>query len=419
MRRRSLGKLAGALAGVLLAGGCSLPEDPDDPDASGTGPVTLVTGRDRAGYLQGLLDSWNTGHPGERATLVELPDAADEVRAQLAEGLARGSDRFDVVNLDVVWTAEFAEKGWIAPLDAGMAPAGLLPSAVGTGRWRNRLHAVPFTTNVGLLYYRSDVLAAEGVQPPRTWAELERLAREVAPRHGLDGYAGQLLPYEGLTVNVAEAVGSAGGRLLDDRGAVAVDTPQARAGLEFLARGLREGWIPRAALGYREEESRQAFQDGRLLFLRCWPYVYPQAQGPGSAVAGKFGVVPLPGPDGPGTSVLGGSDLAVNSRSRHGRTARDLIRFLTGRDVQRRVLTEGGLPPVRADLYTDPELVRRHPYLPVVRQALEGAVRRPASPEYQQVSLAVSAAAYEALLGRSSTDEAVARMAADLKSISG
>ncbi|MEV6207816.1 ABC transporter substrate-binding protein [Kitasatospora sp. NPDC051914] len=404
-----------------MAGGCSLPDgDAQRGDESGIGPVTLVTGRDRAGYLQGLLDSWNTGHPGERATLVELPDAADEVRAQLAEGLARGSDRFDVVNLDVVWTAEFAEKGWIAPLDPAQTPTGsLLPAAVGTGHWNGKLYAVPFTTNVGLLYYRSDVLAAEGAQPPRTWAELERLAREAAPRHGLDGYAGQLLPYEGLTVNVAEAVGSAGGRLLDDRGAVAVDGPQARAGLEFLSRGVREGWIPRAALGYREEESRQAFQDGRLLFLRCWPYAYPLAEGPGSAVAGRFGVVPLPGPDGPGTSVLGGSDLAVNAGSRHQRTARELIRFLTGRDVQRRVLTEGGLPPVWADLYTDPELVRRYPYLPAVRQALDGAVQRPASPEYQQLSLAVSAAAYDALLGRSSADEAVARMAADLKAITG
>nr|WP_246193366.1 ABC transporter substrate-binding protein [Kitasatospora atroaurantiaca] len=405
---------------MLLAGGCSLPGDAGDGDASGTGPVTLVTGRDRAGYLQGLLDTWNAAHPQERATLVELPDAADEVRAQLAEGLSRGSDRFDVVNLDVVWTAEFAQRGWIAPLDEAQLPADrLLPAAVGTGRWDGRLYAVPFTTNVGLLYYRSDVLEQEGERPPQTWADLERLARTVAPRHGLEGYAGQLLPYEGLTVNVAEAVASAGGRFLDGNGQVAVDGPQARAGLDFLAGGLRDGWIPREALGFREEESREAFQDGRLLFLRSWPYVYPQAAGPGSKVAGKFGVVPLPGPQGAGAAVLGGSDLAVGSASRHQRTARELIRYLTGREVQRRVLTEGGLPPVWTDLYTDPELVGRYPYLPVLRRGLETAVQRPSVPGYQQLSLAIGAASYDALLGRTTADAAVSRMAADLKEIVG
>ncbi|XCM83868.1 ABC transporter substrate-binding protein [Kitasatospora sp. HUAS MG31] len=405
----------------MLAAGCGVAgEGRRRGDVSGVGPVTLVTGRDRAGYLQGLLDSWNAARPGERATLVELPDAADEVRAQLAEGLARGGDRFDVVNLDVVWTAEFAQRGWIAPLEEdGVPTAGLLPAAAGTGRWDGRLHAVPFTTNVGLLYYRSDVLAAEGERPPATWADLERLARTVAPRHGLGGYAGQLLPYEGLTVNVAEAVASAGGTFLDGRGRVAVDGPQARAGLGFLARGVAEGWIPREALGFREEESRQAFQDGRLLFLRSWPYVYPQAEGPASRVAGRFGVVPLPGPGGPGASVLGGSDLAVGSASRYQRSARELIRYLTGVEVQRRVLTEGGLPPVVAELYEDPELVGRYPYLPVLRRALDAAVQRPAVPAYQQLSLAVSAASYDALLGRSTVDAAVSRMAADLTEIVG
>ncbi|MER6399555.1 ABC transporter substrate-binding protein [Kitasatospora sp. NPDC001603] len=403
-----------------MVAGCSPPDGADHVRTDGVGPVTVVTGRDRAGYMQGLIDSWNTGHPGQRATLVELPDAADEVRAQLAEGLSRGSDRFDVVNLDVVWTAEFAQRRWIAPLDETEVTAGeLLPSAVATCRWEDRLYAVPFTTNAGLLYYRSDVLTQAGEQPPTTWAELERLAKTVAPRFGLAGYAGQFLPYEGLTVNVAEVVASAGGRFLDDRGKVAVDGPQARAGLEFLARGVREGWISHEALAYREEESRQAFQDGRLLFLRSWPYVYPQAEGPDSKIAGRFGVAPLPGPQGAGAAMLGGTDLAVGSASRHQRTARELIRYLTGSEVQRRVLTEGRLPPVRMTLYSDPELVGRYPYLPELRHTLETAVQRPQAPTYQQLSLAIGAASYEALLGRTTPDSAVSRMAADLREIVG
>src|SRR5690606_34115150 len=160
------------------------------------------------------------------------------------------------------------------------------------------------------------------------------------------------LPYEGLTVNAAEAVYSAGGTILGDEGErVTVNSRAAREGIGFLARGVREGWIPEAALAYKEEESKQAFQNGRLLFLRNWPYAYVAASAPESKVAGKVGAVPLPGADGPGTSVLGGSNLAVSSQARHPDSAARLIAYLTSERVQRQVLTRGALPPVRADLY--------------------------------------------------------------------
>ena len=354
--RRAVGRtlLAGGVALALGTGGAVLAvgrEQRAAGDPEGVGPVTLATGKDTTGYLQDLLDGWNADHPGQRATLVQLSAAADEVHAQMAQELQGDEGRFDVLNLDVVWTAEFAERGWIAPLrDEEFDLKTFLPPVLAAGRYDGRLHAVPYVTNAAMLYYRSDVLAAVGEQPPRTWAELERLASTVAPAHGLDGYAGQFWPYEGLTVNALEAVRSAGGDLLAAQDRVVADSPGTRAGLDFLVRGLRRGWIPRAALGYQEEESREAFQRGRLLFLRNWPYVYPEANAPGSPVAGRFGVVPLPGPHGPGRQVLGGSCLAVAAASRNQRTARAVIRYLTSHRIQRRVLTEGGLPPVRADL---------------------------------------------------------------------
>lgn len=269
-----------------------------------------------------------------------------------------------------------------------------------TATYDGQLYAVPYVTNAGLLLYRKDVLAEEGVAPPRTWAELERYAKTIAPKHGLDGYAGQFLPYEGLTVNAAEAVYSAGGSILGDEGErVTVDSAAAREGIGFLARGVREGWIPREALTYKEEESKQAFQDGRLLFLRNWPYAYVGASAPGSEIAGKVGAVPLPGPDGPGTSVLGGSNLAVSAHARHADSAARLIAYLTSERVQRQVLTRGALPPVRADLYQDAALIRRFPYLPTLRTSVLAAEPRPKSPRYDQVSLVVQAVVHDAMAG--------------------
>jgi multiple sugar transport system substrate-binding protein len=290
---------------------------------------------------------------------------------------------------------------------------------VDTATYDGRLYAVPYVTNAGLLLYREDVLAKEGVAPPRTWAELERQARTIAPKYGLDGYAGQFLPYEGLTVNAAEAVYSAGGTILGDEGErVTVNSEAAREGIGFLADGVRDGWIPKKALTYKEEESKQAFQDGHLLFLRNWPYAYVGASGKGSAVAGKVGAVPLPGPDGPGTSVLGGSNLAVNTHARHPDSAARLIAYLTTERAQRQVLTKGALPPVRAALYQDPELIREFPYLPTLRASVLAAAPRPKSPRYDQVSLVVQAVVHDAMTGHETPSAAVRRLARELAAIS-
>ncbi|MGW0876064.1 ABC transporter substrate-binding protein [Streptomyces sp. NPDC002740] len=386
----------------------------------GRGPLTLATAGDLTGYLGPLLQGWNRAHPGEKVTLVELPDSADESRAQMITDLRGGArSRFDVLNIDVAWTSEFAAAGWIRPLPRDRFPLGsFLRPVVDTATYDGRLYAVPYVTNAGLLLYRKDILAEEGVPPPRTWAELERAAKTMAPRHGLDGYAGQFLPYEGLTVNAAEAVYSAGGTILGDEGdRVTVDSA-AREGIGFLARGVRDGWVPKEALTYTEEESRQAFQDGHLLFLRNWPYAYVSASAAGSALAGKVGAVPLPGRDGPGTSVLGGSNLAVNTHAEHPDTAARLIAYLTSEGVQRQVLTRGALPPVRADLYEDPELVRRFPYLPTLRASVLTAAPRPKSPRYDQVSMVVQAVVHDAMSGHSTPEAAVRRLARELADIS-
>lgn len=406
---------------VILTGYAASGVRADESTGHGRGPLTLATAGDLTGYLGPLLHDWNRAHPDERVTLVELPDSADETRAQMATDLRDGDrHRFDVLNIDVNWTSEFAAAGWIQPLPRHRFPLGtFLPPVVDTATYDGRLYAVPYVTNAGLLLYRKDVLAAERVPPPRTWAELERYAKIIAPKYGLGGYAGQFLPYEGLTVNAVEAVYSAGGSILGDEGErVTVNSAAALEGIGFLSRGVREGWIPTDALTYKEEESRQAFQDGRLLFLRNWPYAYVSASAPGSEVAGKVGAVPLPGPSGPGTSVLGGSNLAVGTHTRHPDSAARLIAYLTSETVQRQILTRGALPPVRADLYEDPGLLEEFPYLTILRDSVRAAAARPKSPRYDQVSLAVQAVVHDVMTGQQTAGAAVRRLARELDAIS-
>lgn len=412
-------RLIPVVLAVLLVAGCSAAGSQETERFGGTGPFTLVIGRDTTAYLQPLLDRWNQTHPEERVSLLELPEAADEQRAQMVANLQAGSDRYDVLGLDVVWTAEFAEAGWILPLDRTMFPLDrFLPPVVDTALYRGKLWAVPYTSNAGLLYYRKDLLAKEGFEPPETWAELRKQARTLRTKYDIGGYAGQFLAYEGLTVNFTEAVQSAGGQILSRDGtSVTMDAARAKAGLDFLVDGFREGWIPSESLSFKEEESRLAFQEGDLAFARNWPHAYGPATL--SPIADKFGVTRLPGLNGPGAGSLGGYNLAVSAFSKRQKSATEFIRYFTSLENQRRVLADGSFPPVWAELYDDPALIKRFPYLPVLKQSILSARPRPASANYNQVSLVIASAVSQALTPpfEEAGDDVVASMKGQLNEI--
>jgi multiple sugar transport system substrate-binding protein len=324
--------------------------------------------------------------------------------------------------MDVVWTAEFASNGWIIPLPRSQFPElrDFLTPAVDTAVYQGRLYAVPDYSNADLLYYRKDILDKAGKQPPRTWAQLQQLAETVAPRYRLYGYAGTFAPYEGLTVNFAEAVQSAGGSILSPEGTkVTVDSPAALRGLEFLAHGFQQGWIPKVALTYEEQSAQDAFEAGKFLFLDDWPDAYAalSAPGPQNKVYGKFDVTSLPGSSGPGSSSLGGANLAISAYSQHQRTALAFIKYMTDLANERQMLEQGSFPPVWTQLYTDKNLISRYRYLPVLEQAINSAQPRPVITNYDQASLAISSAAYQVLTGQKKPRQALAELAGQLTQI--
>jgi multiple sugar transport system substrate-binding protein len=425
MRRAIIAAATAAIAaGLLLTAGCgpgSPPSGGTAPSADGIGPITFAVGSDDAGFFTTLIKPWNKAHPDQKVSLVLLPEAENGQLAQLTANLQAGSSTYDVIAMDVIWTAEFAAAGWIIPLEPSLFPlGGFLRPAVDTAMYNGHLWAVPYYSNAEVLYYRTDILAKAKKQPPQTWAQLENLAKTVAPKYGMDGYAGQFAPYEGLTVNFADALQSAGGSILSPGGTtVTVDSPQAQSGLDFLVEGLRDGWIPKSSLTYEEESSWADFESGKLLFLNNWPFIYSQASlpGPDNKVYGKVGVAPLPGLDGPGSSSLGGANLAVSAFSRHQATAIAFIRYLTSLPEERQLLVDSGFPPVWTSLYADPAMVKLFPYLPVVKQAILTAQPRPSIIDYDQASLAISSAVYQALTLKKAPQQALAELAAQLTQI--
>lgn len=405
-------------ASLLTLTACSSDSGSSDTaseNTDGRGPITYVEGKDttETGVVRQIIDEWNAQHPEEEVTFKEQSNDADQAHDDLVQHLQAEQSDYDVMALDVIWTAEFAAKGWLVPLEGefAMDNAGILPSTVESATYNGTQYAAPKNTNGGLLFYRTDLLP----DAPTTWAELTADC-EVATANDIDCYAGQFAAYEGLTANASEIINAHGGSFVAEDGTTpTVDSPEARAGLQAIVTAFESGVIPPQDTTFKEPESQQAFEDGNALFLRNWPYVYGTASQEGSAVAGNFAVAPLPGVDGVGTSTLGGYNAAISTFSENKATAADFLRFLQSEQAQR-IIAEGALPPVLESLYDDPALVDEMPYLPALKESIANAVPRPVTPYYPAVSKAIQDNTFAAIKGEKPVDQAIVDIQAGIES---
>jgi len=418
MKKSRLAVIAGvATLGLALAGCSGGGSGGGDSASSGLesrGPITYVQGKDNSNVIRPLLEKWNAAHPKEKVTFKEQSDQADQQHDDLVQHFQAKDKGYDVVDVDVVWTAEFAAKGWLTPLTGKMKidTDGLFDSAVEGATYNKTLFAAPQTSDGGMLYYRTDLVKT----PPKTWDEMMSMC-SIAKGAGIGCYAGQFAKYEGLTVNASEAINGAGGAILNASGAPTVTSADANKGLGALVAAFKDGNIPAEAITYQEEQGRTAFEEGKLMFLRNWPYVYSLAKTDGSSVVkDTFAVAPLPGANGVGASTLGGHNAAVSVYSEHKATAKDFLEFLTNEESQKFFATKGSLAPVRTSLYDDEELIKQLPYIPTLKESILNAVPRPVTPFYPAVTKAIQDNAYSALKGDKSVDDALKDMQAAIKS---
>jgi len=412
---------AGILAITLSAcggggGGTTSGSDAASQGLDGRGPITYVQGKDNSNVVRPLIDKWNAAHPNEKVTFKEQTDQADQQHDDLVQHFQAKDPGYDVASVDVVWTAEFAAKGWLQPLKDKMAldTSAMLKPTVDAASYKGTLYAAPESSDGGILYYRKDLVPT----PPKTWDEMMSMC-SIAKTNNIGCYSGQFKKYEGLTVNASEAINSAGGAVLDANGKPNLLTAEAKAGMANLTKAYANGDIPKEAITFQEEESRQAFQDGKLLFLRNWPYVYNLATTEGSSkVKDVLGMTALPGKDGPGASSLGGHSAAISVYSKNKATALDFLKFLTTEETQKFFATQGSLAPVLGKLYDDKELVAKLPYLPVLKTSIENAVPRPVTPFYPAVTKAIQENAYSAIKGEKTVDAALSDMQKSIESAS-
>lgn len=368
-----------------------------------------------------------------------LPRSTDDQRLQLARRLSANDRTVDVMALDVIWTAEFAEAGWVLPLSddpAGRAEpdatADTLPGPLATATWKHKHYAAPLSTNTQLLWYRPDLMD----KPPATW---DAMVDEATRLHaaGKPSWIGvQASQSEGLVVWFNTLLESAGGRVLSDDGhtVTLTDTPAHRAATVTALRILKSvATAPGADPSITRSDSgtsRLAFEQGKSALEVNWPYALasmlenavkggvpflplnrrPELAGAVNNVgafvptdqqfraaydASKavFGFAPYPGVQSglPAKVTIGGLNLAVARTTRHKREAFQAIRCLRDLQNEKYIALAGGLPGARTSLYSDPQFQAKFPMYNIIRQQLTNAAARIATPVYQAVSVRISA----------------------------
>jgi multiple sugar transport system substrate-binding protein len=390
-------------------------------DFTKQGDIEFWAGKDTSGFTKTLIDGFNAQHPNGKVTFHELSTKADEQRQQMIQNTQIKNPKMGVVSMDVVWTAEFAAKGYVEALPPDTSTEGMLKAPVDAATYFGKLYGLPSSTDGGLLWYRTDLLKKYDLQPPTSWDEMKAACDKIWAGEGKDTlacYAGQHNKYEGLTVNFDEAVHGAGGVIVDDNGKPNVATPEATKGLSTMTEWFKTGYIPKAAITWTEEEGRTAFQHGELIFHRNWGYVAAHAQNDkDSEIKGKFDAAPLPGITGPGVSSLGGHGFAIGKYADNKGTALDFLKYAASPEVQKQQCLKATLTPVTEATYTDPEVLKAFPFYTIELKSVQGAKPRPKAVEYGDVTLAIQDAAYSALQGQTAPDAALQALQSKLETL--
>ncbi len=384
---------------------------------SGPPVLSFYTAADGAEQYAAAAEACSA-ESGGRYTVEQrtLPKSANDQRLQLARRLAGNDNSLDLMTLDVVWTAEFAEAGWALPvpedLSASLRDGSTLEGPLETAEWKDQLYAVPLNSNTQLLWYRPDVVP--NGEPPQTWDEMIDIA-EANAAEGLPSNIGvQAKQYEGLMVWFNSLLVSAGGQVVADDGTTVTlnDTPEHRAAtekaLEIMKRVATADGADPSISQSDEGTARLGMEAGDAAFQVNYPFVLPglkqnavagavefldlstvPEEEQDAAIAEVFRSAPYPAviPGTPAQVTIGGFNIGVAKTTQHEDLAWEAVQCLTNEENQRNNAVNGGVPPVMASLYQDPEFQDVYPAWEGVLNSIENAAVRPVSPAYQSISI--------------------------------
>ncbi len=398
-------------------GGASAP-------APGKTVVRYLAGPDVGGFSKEIIKNFEAANPDIKVEMVEGPAATNTREDMYATSFMAKEATYDLVYMDVAWMPKFAAQGWLRPLDdlfLEMDRLDFLPGDMEGSRYEGKLYRVPIQSDGGVLYYRKDLLAAKGIEPPRAWDNFADAARKLQSPPHLWGFVFQGKQYEGLVCVFLELVWGNGGTLLDSAGKVQIDSPQAIEALTMLVNSIHaDKFAPESVLTYQEEEARHAFQEGKAVFMRNWPYAWNLLQDEKSPVRGKVGMIPMVhGRGGAHAATLGGWGFGISAFSKNSQAAWKFLQYAAGRESQKLAYFKGGILPTRKSLFDDPQLLAHSPHLKDLYLVLQTAKPRPPHPMWARMSDALQMHVSAALSKQESPKQALEAAAKEIRAALG
>lgn len=419
---KTYGAVSLALVLVLVTAACGANSDSESGGGDGE-QVTIVyaRGKDDTGSTQELVKAFEKKHPNIKVKFKEMPTDTGTSHDQYVTMLSAQSSEIDVMDVDVIWPAEFAQAGYLQDLDRFIQRDNIdmsqyIPGAVEAGNYNGKQWAMPKFIDAGLLYYRKDIVK----EPPKTWDELIEVAKKQKGEKGTkSGFVMQAAQYEGLVCNFIEFAGAYGGRILDDKGNVVINSPGTVKGLEKMIEVVKSGAVPGNILAIKEPETHTMYKEGESVLARNWPYMFSILQNPDeSKVVDQVGVAPLPKGDKASTAALGGWMMGINKYSKNKEAAWEFVKFVTGPEGQK-ISALYSHSPTYLPTYDDPEVQKANPLYADENfvKGVSAAIPRPVSPEYPKISEIIQVEVSNALSGKVSAKEAVKNMEQQLKEV--
>lgn len=329
--------------------------------------------------------------------ITPLSTSADASRELLVRRLAAGDKSIDLMNMDTIWTPEFAEAGWLYEFTGAQKEDALedvLQGPAESVQWKDKVYAVPLNTNVQLLWYRKDLVP----NPPETWDELIEMAKKLPPGEG--NILEQGNKYEGYVVWFNNVVASAGGEIVNEEGRPVLGEPAVKAA-QIIRDVANSGRVDPSLSTMQEDQERLAFEAGKGAFMLNWPFVYASARDAaeaGNPTAKKvfenmaWARFPTVNKGEPSKVSIGGANIGVAKTGKDPKLAADAALCMTSAKWQAEEAIKEGLPPVMNSTYDDPEVRKAYPFGDMLREQLADSVTRPATPSYSDVTLAIQQA---------------------------
>ncbi len=350
--------------------------------------VTFLMAAPFADATRDLVKQFNQEHRGEINLKVVRGPLETEAMSDLAiSSLLLGNAPFDGLLMDVTWLPKYAAAGWMEPLEDFFNEKDVDALAIGAregNSYDGHLYRWPLTADMGLLYYRTDLME----QPPATPEELVLVSQSLQKDRKVDwGYVWQGRQYEGLSCVYLEMIDGFGGDWLQpNNNHIGLDLDPGVQAAAWLQELIDQGVSPNAVTNYAEPEALQSFKVGDAAFMRNWPYAWTELQKSDSAVKGNVGITTMVARPGHSTATLGSWGLTVLKGSAHVNASIEAIRFLTNESSQKQLFLNHGYTPTQQSVFDDPQLLQDKPILAEFGQALKVVKARPETPLYAQIS---------------------------------